>query len=234
MLITNMNFSDTGIILLRQDFRETDRVACLYTREHGRINVRFPGVLRAQSKLKALCEPFTCAEYRIYNKRGGVIGTATGGKIMSVFPSVRRDLRRTALALHFCELVYRLTPMHQPSEEKFELLLSALTELEYGEINSAFAPAFTLRLMMLAGFGLDHPVLKIDEEFWRKMHEDSFSSLAFSDPQDLLYLSKCNSICRRFLDRYLTYPLHTVKNIGLEQTSFETDLLPELVPAQAA
>ena len=226
-----MIFSDNGIILLRQDFRENDRVVCLYTREHGRIHLRFPGVLRAQSKLKAMSEPFTCAEYRIYVRGGNTIGTATGGKILSVFPAVRQDLRRTALALHFCELVYRLTPMHQPSAEKFDLLLSALTELENGPVNSAFAPAFTLRLMMLAGFGLDHPVLKIDAEFWRKMHEDKFSSLVFSSPQDLLALSKCNSVCRRFLDRYLTYPLHTTKQIGLEQESSEWAPLPEAIPA---
>ena len=94
-------------------------------------------------------------------RRGGVIGTVTGGKISHVFPHIRRNLKRTLLAMHFCELVQRLTPLHQPSEEKFELLLSALTELEYGEVNPAFAAAFTLRLMMLAGFGLDHPVLKI-------------------------------------------------------------------------
>jgi DNA repair protein RecO (recombination protein O) len=226
-----MIFSDNGIVLLRQDFRENDRVVCLYTREHGRINVRFPGVLRAQSKLKAMSEPFTCAEYRLYVRGGSTIGTATGGKIRSVFPAVRRDLRRSTLALHFCELVYRLTPMHQPNAEKFELLLSALTELEYGEINAAFAPAFTLRLMTLAGFGLDHPVLKIDNAFWKKMHEDKLSSLKFSSPQDLLNLSKCNSVCSRFLDRYLTYPLHTAKYIGLEQETATWSPLPEAVPA---
>lgn len=228
-----MNFSDSGIILLRQDFRETDRVACLYTRDHGRINVRFPSVLRPQGKLKALCEPFTLADYRIYARRGGTIGTVTGGKIVSVFPNIRCDLRRTALALHFCELMYRLTPMHQPSAEKFDLLASALTELEYGEVNAAFAPAFTLRLMTLAGFGLDHPVLQIDGEFWRKMHEEKLSDLKFSSPQDLLALAKCGSVCRRFLNRYLAYPLHTTKNMGLTDDSpaDAVTIVPEWIPA---
>ena len=219
-----MFFCDTGIILLRQDFREQDRVVCMYTRRRGRIHVRFPGVLHAKGKLKALSEPFACADYRIYVRRGGAIGTATGGKLVSVFPAVRRDLRRTLLALHFCELVQRLTPLHQPSEAKFNLLLSALTELEYGEINPAFVPAFTLRLMDLAGFGLDHPVLQIDGEFWRRMHEDRLSSLTFSPPQEMLALDKCNSVCRRFLNRYLTYPLHTLKPIGLDEPVFQTDL----------
>ena len=212
-----MIFTDSGIILFRQEFREADRMVSLYTREHGRLNARLPGVLRAAGKLKAVSEPFACADYRFYVRRGGTVATITGGKINSIFPHIRQDLKRTTLAMHFCELIQRLTPLHQPSEAKYELLLAALTELELGEINSAFAAAFTLRLMTLAGFGLERPVLKISAEFWRRMHEDELSSLVFSEPEDLLALSKCNSVCRRFLNQYVTFPLNTLKNFGLNE-----------------
>lgn len=212
-----MIFTDSGIILFRQEFREADRMVSLYTREHGRLNARLPGVLRAAGKLKAVSEPFACADYRFYVRRGGTVATITGGKINSIFPHIRQDLKRTTLAMHFCELIQRLTPLHQPSEAKYELLLAALTELELGEINSAFAAAFTLRLMTLAGFGLERPVLKISAEFWRRMHEDELSSLVFSEPEELLALSKCNSVCRRFLNQYLTFPLNTLKNFGLNE-----------------
>lgn len=212
-----MIFTDSGIILFRQEFREADRMVSLYTPEHGRLNARLPGVLRAAGKLKAVSEPFACADYRFYVRRGGTVATITGGKINSIFPHIRQDLKRTTLAMHFCELIQRLTPLHQPSEAKYELLLAALTELELGEINSAFAAAFTLRLMTLAGFGLERPVLKISAEFWRRMHEDELSSLVFSEPEDLLALSKCNSVCRRFLNQYLTFPLNTLKNFGLNE-----------------
>ena len=212
-----MIFTDSGIILFRQEFREADRMVSLYTREHGRLNARLPGVLRAAGKLKAVSEPFACADYRFYVRRGGTVATITGGKINSIFPHIRQDLKRTTLAMHFCELIQRLTPLHQPSEAKYELLLAALTELELGEINSAFAAAFTLRLMTLAGFGLERPALKISAEFWRRMHEDELSSLVFSEPEDLLALSKCNSVCRRFLNQYLTFPLNTLKNFGLNE-----------------
>ena len=212
-----MIFTDSGIILFRQEFREADRMVSLYTREHGRLNARLPGVLRAAGKLKAVSEPFACDDYRFYVRRGGTVATITGGKINSIFPHIRQDLKRTTLAMHFCELIQRLTPLHQPSEAKYELLLAALTELELGEINSAFAAAFTLRLMTLAGFGLERPVLKISAEFWRRMHEDELSSLVFSEPEDLLALSKCNSVCRRFLNQYLTFPLNTLKNFGLNE-----------------
>lgn len=213
-----MVFTDEGIVLFRQPFREADRVVSLYTRQHGRVNVRFPSVAKPLGKLKALSEPFAYADYRIYVRRSGVMGTVTGGKTSNVFGHIRTDLKRLTLAMHFCELILRLTPQHQPSEEKFELLLKSLTELEYGEPNPAFAAAFTLRLMRAAGFGLEKPVLKISPLFWQRMHEDSLSSLTFSDPEDLLSLSKCNSVCRRFLTQYLAYPLNTTRNFTLEET----------------
>ena len=212
-----MIFNDSALVLLRQDFRETDRIVAIYTYEHGRLNARLPGVSRSTGKLKALCEPLTLSDLRIYVKRGGVIGTVTGGKVRSVFPHIRQDLKRMTLAFHLCELMLRLTPLHQPSPEKFTLLASALTELDQGFLSPAIAPAFTLRLMTLAGFGLDHPVLHISPIFWQRMHEDKFSNLVFEDPEDLLALAKCNSIVHRFLDRYLTYPLHTLKPVGLTE-----------------
>lgn len=225
-----MIFTDTAVLLYRQDFREADRLVCLYTQTHGRIHARVPGVARATGKLKALAEPLTWAELRFYVKRGGVISTVTGGKIRSVFPTIHRDFKRTSLALHCCELVMRLTPLHQPSPEKFKLLTTALTELEYAAPTPAFSAAFTLRLMTLAGFGLDHPVLQIPADFWQRMHEDKFSNLVFEDPQDLLSLSKCNSVVHRFLDRYLTYPLNTAKPLGLEEIPFSQEE-PVLVSA---
>lgn len=228
-----MIFTDSGIVLFRQDFREADRIIALYTLQHGRINLRLPGVNRAKGKLKALSEPFTCAAYRIYARSANVLGTVTGGKITHVFPRIRQDLKRQTLAFHFCELMMRLTPPHQPSAEKYRLLLQALTELDLGQPNAAFAPAFTLRLMAAAGFGLENrPVLQISPQFWRRMHEDEFSSLDFTEAEDLLSLSKCNEVCRRFLNGYLNYPLQTLKPFGLADEDLPAK--PAAQPAKAA
>lgn len=221
-----MIFSDAGIVLFRQDFREADRIISLYTLQHGRVHLRLPGVNRAKGKLKAFSEPYACADYRIYARNGSVLGTVTGGKIKHIFPSIRQDLKRQSLALHFCELMMRLTPLRQPSAEKYHLLLQALTELEYAGANPAFAPAFTLRLMAAAGFGLaDKPVLQITPQFWQRMHEDKFSNLIFTEAEDLLSLSKCNEVCRRFLNQYLAYPLQTAKPFVLPEEDLPAPVL---------
>lgn len=220
-----MIFTDSGIVLFRQDFREADRVIALYTLEHGRINLRLPGVNRDKGKLKPFSEPFACANYRIYVKKQNAMGTVTGGKLEHIFPTIRTDLKRQSLAFHFCELMMRLTPLHQPSAEKYHLLRQALTELDKSGVNAAFATAFTLRLMSAAGFGLDHPVLQISTEFWEKMHYDAFSSLIFEEPEDLLSLSKCHEVCRRFLNQYLNFPLQTLKPFTLAEEDLSSTAL---------
>lgn len=238
--LIHMLFTDSAIVLLRQDFREADRVVALYTLHHGRIHVRMPGVKRAAGKLKALSEPFACAEYRIYQRSSRTLGTVTGGKIEHIFPAVRSHLKRQVLALHCCELMLRLTPLHQPNPAKYNLLKQALTELELADPSPAFAPAFTLRLMAAAGFGLDHPVLQIPQAFWQRMHEDNFNHLLFTEPEDLLCLAKCQEVCRRFLNHYLTFPLQTVKPIGvtediplLSEREALNNLVPHLTPIEA-
>ena len=224
-----MIFTDAGIVLFRQDFRESDRVISLYTHDHGRINLRLPGVNRAKGKLKAISEPFACADFRIYQRGGSAMGTVTGGKINHIFPSIRQNLKRQIMALHCCELMMRMTPLRQPSEAKYRLLLQALTELDLADPTPAFAPAFTLRLMAAAGFGLDHPVLQITPEFWSRMHKDAFSSLDFSEPEDLLSLAKCQEVCRRFLNQYLNFPLQTLQPFTLTEVSPRT--AKQTVPA---
>ncbi len=210
-----MFYTDAGIVLFRQNFREADRIISLYTRDHGRINLRLPSVNLAKGKLKAFSEPFTHADFRIYQRGGSALGTVTGGKLYHIFPAIRTDIKRLTVALHCCELMMRLTPLRQPSEGKYQLLLQALTELDLAAPTAAFAPAFTLRLMAAAGFGLDHPVLKISQEFWQRMHEDAFNNLHFTEPEDLLSLSKCNEVCRRFFNQYLNFPLQTLKPFTL-------------------
>ncbi|WP_424245990.1 DNA repair protein RecO (recombination protein O) [Elusimicrobium posterum] len=222
-----MIFTDEGIILIRQNFREADRMACLYSRAHGRINVRFPSVNKTLGKLKCLSEPFVHGNYRIYVKRGAVIGCATGGKVESVFPKIRMSSARTRLALHFCELMFRLTPEHQPNNDKFELLLTALKDLQTAPLSPALSAAFTLRLMTLAGFGMDKPALAIPVDFWDTLHNAPFSSLEFKEEKDLENVNKAVYICRRFLNSHLSYPLNTLKEE--QEITFEYQPVPAAV-----
>ena len=169
-----MIFCDYGIVLQRRPLRESDRIVTVFTLEHGKLEVNFKGVRLAKGKLRALSEAVTWGDYRFFLKKGSNFPVCTGGSSLSVFPGIRRDLERLYLAMHYCEVVNRLTPAQSPSPEKYELLLGALHDLE------AYGPAFwlrrafTLRALEVAGFGFRETAAGPEAEFWETMHAGSW------------------------------------------------------------
>jgi len=201
-----MILCDCAVVLARKDFREADRAVSVYTKNHGRLNLRFPGVNRPKGKLKAFSEPFVWADYRIYLRSPSALGCAAGGKIFSVFPAIRADLKKTRLALHFCELMFRMTPDSQPNEGKYNLLVEALNRLEVSPPSDGLRAAYALRLMQLAGLGLaGRPVLGASREFWEKIHEAPLSEV---EP-DGTNVEKAGRVVNRFIAGYFDKPLKT-------------------------
>ncbi len=205
---------DDAIVLSKINLKENDRLISLYSKEHGRISVRFPSVNKPNSKLKAFCEPFVNACYRIYYRRNADIGSGTGGKIISVFAGIRKDYKKTSLALQFCQFAHRLTPEHQPNIYKYNLLVESLKQVEEIEqIDTRhfymYSCAFVLRFMHTAGFGMDKPVLGLSAEFWDKIHNTPLHELNFEDEEQET-LNKTRYIVNRFLERYLDKPLQNL------------------------
>ncbi len=226
-----MEFTDDIIVLLRQHFRESDKITSVYTLNHGRVNLRFPGVNKTKSRLKAISEPLAKSNARIYIKDGATVGCATGGKLYDVHPGIRMDYKKMQTALHFCDLFYRLTPEGQPNPDKFNLLADSLKQLDLGQPNYAFAPAFLLRLMHLSGFGVkDMPLMDIPAAYWQKLHEAPLNTLTPHNEEEVLHLNKARYVCVRFLNRYLNYPLKTIEQL---ETSFTPAVLEETLAATA-
>lgn len=187
-----------------------------YSLNHGRIVLRFPGINKEASKLKAFSEPFVNSEVRIYLRSNASIGCATGGKLVTVYPNLRNNVRKTNVALYFCELMHRLTPEQSPNPNKFYLLENSLAELDNFKFNEAAAPAFLLRLMQLSGYGVESkPLLNIPAEFWAALHKDNLHNLTFDNAEEIVYLNKARYVCRRFLNKYLAYPLNTIGELDL-------------------
>ena len=125
-----MIFCDYGIVLWRRPLRENDRIVTVFTKDRGKFEVNFKSVRLAKGKLRALSEPVSWGDYRFYLKSGSNFPVCTGGSSLSVFPRIRLDTEKLFTALYFCEVVNKLTPAHQPSPEKYELLLGALRDLD--------------------------------------------------------------------------------------------------------
>ncbi|MBU2575081.1 MAG: DNA repair protein RecO [Elusimicrobia bacterium] len=207
-----MIFCDYGIVLWRRPLRENDRIVTVYTRERGKLEVNFKSVRLPKGRLKALSEPVSFGDYRFYLKSGSSFPVCTGGKTISVFPRIRRDMDSMFTALYFCEVVAKLTPAHSPSLAKYELLLGALRELEAGGFSQWMRHAFVLRAMESAGFGLKHTSVGLDSGLWETLHDGPWPqvhALKVSD-EAMNYLE---NLVKRFFEEQLGQRLKTLEFI---------------------
>jgi len=165
-----------GIVLARRQIGEYDRLATVFTEELGKMTVRFVGVARSASKLKALAEPAAWGEYRLHVSSRSEHAKCVGGRIVSTFPGLRGDLARMTAALYCCELLDKLTAERAPSPEKFRLLSSTLAALERSSSRWTTL-SYGLRLMDCAGFGLRERSPRAAADVWDALHDREPSEL---------------------------------------------------------
>lgn len=203
-----MVFCDTGIVLLQRSLRENDRIVTIYTAAHGKTEVSFRGVNLSRAKLRAMSEPLTWGDYRFYLRPGSNFPVCTGGQTLSVFPNIRSDIERICLAYHFVNLLIKLTPSGQPNAEKYELLLSALMELDTGRFSKWMRTAFTLRLMEITGFGFQKTAVGIDDRIWTLLHNGDWNQVHDLNENDVIF-KHINDLVSEFLTISIGQPVKT-------------------------
>ncbi|MCM2266387.1 MAG: DNA repair protein RecO [Elusimicrobiales bacterium] len=204
-----MIFCDYGIVLQRRPLRENDRIVTVFTLEHGKLEVNFKSVRLAKGKLRALSEALTWGDYRFFLKKGSNFPVCTGGRTLSAFGAIRRDLESLYLAMHYCEVVNKLTPAQSPSPEKYGLLLGALYDLDQHGDAFWLRRAFTLRALDLAGFGFRETAAGPDAELWDALHAGSWKAVRGlkADPAAGEFV---DGLCRRVFAESLGVDLRTL------------------------
>lgn len=177
----------------------------LFTREHGRLWARVKGLGPLSSKLAPLAQSPAEALCRLWKPESLGGGLVTGVKLITAFPWVRRDWRKNATAVLLCEWTERLTPLAQPSLEKYDLLKKALQSLAQQNAPMVRA-AFMVQFLAHAGHGwevpfeLDHPVTLLGA--WN-----------FSSPEPMVsvaHIEQVEKAALRGVSHVLTAPLHAV------------------------
>jgi len=121
------SYKTKGIVIRRKNIGEADRFLDIYTPSLGKIHLKAKGVRRTQSKLSGHLEIFSEADLDIVTGRS--IDIVTGAKIVESFKNIREDLKLTAAAYYFCELIYWLTEEGYKDTELYQILRRALGEL---------------------------------------------------------------------------------------------------------
>ena len=142
----------TDAVILRSTlFRETSQLLTFLTPDFGKIFVLAKGVRRHPRRFSSTFNLFTCNRIVFYERSRSNLQLLTQCDLLDPFPAIRKDLKKTAYAAYFSELVDRSTePGHQPTP-LYTLLLEALRQLAKRELLEETARIFEVKLLLLSG-----------------------------------------------------------------------------------
>lgn len=150
----NETFNIQGIILKRDDFRETDSRVLIYSREKGLLELIARGTKKAKSKLAAHLEPMSLVEIMVIKgKNYDYVGSALA---QDCFRNLKEDYNKIISAGTVLRRMSEVVKTHEVDENIFFLLVDYLNSLnslktEVGDEN-LFVEFFMLKLMTLLGY----------------------------------------------------------------------------------
>jgi DNA repair protein RecO len=147
-----------GIILIRTDFGEADRIITVLTPDHGKLRLMAKGVRKVKSKLAGGIELFSVSDITyIAGKRE--IGTLISSRLEAHYGNIINDIDRVQLGYELIKTLNKATE-DQPEAEYFELLNNAFAALDNPAVKSELISLwFHAQLLKEAGHT---PNLKTD------------------------------------------------------------------------
>ncbi len=140
-----------GLILRDTDTKEADKILTVLTAEMGKISVIARGARRKNSRLAAASQLFAWSEMTLYRRGNWYYLDAADPA--ELFSGLQKDLVRFALAAYLAELTEFVAGEETEAGELLRLLLNGLYALaNLGKDPALVKPAFTFRLLALAGF----------------------------------------------------------------------------------
>lgn len=139
-----------AIVVGMMDYRETDRIVHLYTREHGRISGLARGARKSVKRFGGVFELFARISVNFLPADSLVV--IRSAEAVTIYPGIRTSLDRIASAGYAAELVSALTAEKQPNKRLFRLLCAYLEQLD----NSPAVPSdrhfFEINLLNILGY----------------------------------------------------------------------------------
>ncbi|HYE22554.1 MAG TPA: DNA repair protein RecO [Verrucomicrobiae bacterium] len=148
----------TGVILKKQNYKEADQIATVYTKELGKIRLLAKSLRLSKSKLAGSFQDLTLVEIDITS--GRALPTLISSRTLKTYNNLKTDLKKTAIALYGIELVIKLTADEQANPNSFDLLLKFLELVNDCEVNEhslyILLDAFCIKLLTQLGFSMQH------------------------------------------------------------------------------
>jgi len=139
-----------AIVIGLMDYRESDRIVTLFTREHGKISGIARNARKSRKRFGGALELFACLKVEIVLAEGLV--PLKDADIVTIYPRIRETFGGIAHAGYACELVAAFLPEGLANGRAYRLLMAYLEHLDKGESGRSDRYFFEMNLLNILGY----------------------------------------------------------------------------------
>ena len=151
-------FSTPAILLRRLDYGDFDLILTFLSLQRGKISLIAKSAKKSVKRFAGVLELFSLIEVVAYSGKRGGLPVLQEATLKSPFSSIRSDIKKTAYASYWCELIHNWLEEKQKQVQLFYLLKYVLGQLDNGSSTAAeLSVLFQMRLLYLTGH---HPNLR--------------------------------------------------------------------------
>lgn len=144
----------TGLVLRTTEYKESDLILNILTREQGLISAKARAVRTNRSHNKGACQLLCYSEFTITDYKG--FSAISEANAIEMFPELRTDIELLSLASYFAQAAEVLSQEDAGSGEVLSLTLNALYALaKLRKPQDLVKAAFELRLACIGGYEPD-------------------------------------------------------------------------------
>ncbi len=164
------SYRTEGIIIKRKNFGEADRILTIFSKNHGKIQAKAPGVRKITSRRSPHIELLNFTSISLYKSSRSLLPILTEAHTIEDFAPIKNTLERVGFAYYICELIDGLCPENQENEHIFKLLKETLFELSEGRgIKNLL---FFFEKKLLEGLGFWSEAKLLDRGFSERIIEN--------------------------------------------------------------
>ncbi len=145
-------FSTPAILLHRLDYGDFDLILTFLSLERGKISLIAKSAKKSTKRFAGILELFSLIEVVGSTSRGRGLPVLQEAILHCPFSTIRDDIKKTAYASYWCELINKWVEENRKQAQLYHLLRHVLSQLDNGAATAAeLSILFQMRLLNLSG-----------------------------------------------------------------------------------
>jgi DNA repair protein RecO (recombination protein O) len=184
-------FSTPAILLRRLDYGDFDLILTFLSLERGKISLIAKSAKKSTKRFAGILELFSLMEAVASTGKGRGLPVLQEATLISPFSTIRNDIRKTAYASYWCELLNKWVEENQKQASLYYLLKHALSQLDGDAAAAAeISIFFQMRLLRLSGHS---PSLRQCGRCRKNMETIESNQVVFDIAKGAILCDECTS-----------------------------------------